>query len=126
MNKSVISAVIFSVACSVSFIFGFLFNEAHQTDKKDLIKSTIAQSDQLRKLDDSFGYVFHFESVLKDLESVTNQEEIENLKKKYKETGKRHVNDFREKLVKIQKYSTHPEFLEALEINVNEMEKAFE
>ena len=84
MNKPIISAVVISVACAVGFIFGFMFNEAYQPEKKDLVITTISQHSKITDILDTYTSIIRFKLILEELENTKSKNDIEALKYKYK------------------------------------------
>jgi hypothetical protein len=125
MSKTVTSAVVLSVICSVGFILGFLFNDIYQAEKRDLIASTISQHSEVQELFGWYSLILNSEFTLKDLETVTTLEDVDALKQKAKDHGKMHIKLFREKMQKIKKEAVNPEALYELEKSVNEIENVF-
>ena len=114
------------MACSIGFISGFLFSEVFQIGKREYIREIVRQQSQLDDVFHWFKLVLISKSQLEDLELIESMEDVEFVKNRVRDNGKRQIRMFQIEAEEMRQEATNAGVIDELSSSIDEIKIKFD
>lgn len=92
-QRLVFQAVVIGVACSITFVAGYVFRATYGGDKQPIIDAIVASQTTPRVIDSLAGIRSNIDTY-EELSAAKSMQEVQLVKEKYRKAALKHIESF--------------------------------